>query len=483
MKSGIIMILTILLSLSALAGPLHAEKQKPININGVFPNMAVFADGVGSDSEAGIGALIPWANKLWAIGYVAHIRGKGLGLYEINEDMTMIQRPESVNGTFANRYPHWPSGQAFIGPHAIDAKGNVRTIGDLKGYRLTATMKHLTDPENMVYFLGMEGRFWQVDVHTLKAKLLFNLADELGISKAVKGSTGAKVHFKGATCGAGIVVVTNNTYDENEFLGKRSGGRLAQWNGKKWTIIENNPFVGVGLSDTAGYGGVTIFATGWNKSSVILRVYNRGKWSRYLLPKGSHSFDHAWNTEWLRIRHAVTERLLMDMHGIIYELPPFAYQGKIWGIKPVCSHLRMIPDFCSWRGMFVMASDQIDHDEGQPQSGLWFGNIDDLWNMGKPTGWGGPWWETEIKANQPSDPFLMTGFDKKVLHLAHETRGDVVFTVEVDFLGNGSWKTYKSITVPSEGYTHHEFPDGFSAHWVRVKSNRDCKATAYFMYN
>ena len=39
----------------------------------------------------------------------------------------------------------------------------------------------------------------------------------------------------------------------------------------------------------------------------------------------------------------------------------------------------------------VMPGDQIDHDEGQPQSGLWFGNIDDLWGMGKPSGWGGPW--------------------------------------------------------------------------------------------
>ena len=100
-------------------------KQHPIQINGVFPNLTVMAEGLGSKSEAGIGALIPWANKLWAVGYVAHIKGKGLGLYEINEDMTMRRHPASVTGTFANRMAHWPSGQAFIGPHAIDADGNV----------------------------------------------------------------------------------------------------------------------------------------------------------------------------------------------------------------------------------------------------------------------------------------------------------------------------------------------------------------------
>src|SRR5512139_3903070 len=74
----------------------------PVNVNGVFPSLTVMAKGVGSDSEAGIGALIPWAEKLWAVGYVAHIRGQGLGLYEIDENMTMRRHPASVTGTYAN---------------------------------------------------------------------------------------------------------------------------------------------------------------------------------------------------------------------------------------------------------------------------------------------------------------------------------------------------------------------------------------------
>ena len=131
-----------------------------------------------------------------------------------------------------------------------------------------------------------------------------------------------------------------------------------------------------------------------------------------------------------------------------------------------------------------MSSDQIDHDQGQPQSGLWFGNIDDLWNMGKPSGWGGPWWQTPVKAGAVSDPFLMTGFDKKVVHLAHESGHNVRFKIEVDFLGNGTWMKYDEILVPSTTrYAHHEFPDGFSAHWVRVSTYQDCTATVYFMYN
>ncbi|MHC4462954.1 MAG: hypothetical protein ACYS30_16225 [Planctomycetota bacterium] len=461
-----------------ISSPADARtKEAPVQVKGVFPKMAVLAKGIGSDSEAGIGALIPWAEKLWAIGYVSHIKGKGLGLYEISDDMTMRKHPASVTGTFANRMVHWPSEQAFIGPHAIDAEGNVRTIDGLKNYRLTATVQHLTDPKNKVYFLGMEGRFWEVDVHTLKAKLLFNLVRELQIKNA-------KAHFKSAYTAQGRVVVANNNYDEAEFLGQRAAGRLAEWDGKKWTIIERNPFIEVHGSPHGGsYGGHTIYATGWTKSSVVLRVLARGKWLRYLLPKASHSWDHAWNTEWMRIRHAQTERLLMDIHGMFYDLPPFAYEGKVWGIRPICSHLRIVPDFCYWRGLFVMAGNQIDHDQGQPQSGLWFGNIDDLWNMGKPSGWGGPWWQTPLKAGAVSDPFLMTGFDKKVLHLTCDSAEKVNFRIDVDFLGNGTWKLYKTVRLFGKGYEHHEFPDGFSAHWVRVSVDKDCKATAYFMYN
>jgi hypothetical protein len=92
------------------------------------------------------------------------------------------------------------------------------------------------------------------------------------------------------------------------------------------------------------------------------------------------------------------------------------------------------------------------------------------------------WWAARVKAGEPSDPYLMTGFDQKVLHLAHDSAEPVTFTVEVDFLGNGTWKPYQAFEVPGKGYLHHEFPGGFSAHWARVAADRDCVATAYFVY-
>ncbi len=432
------------------------------------------APGTGSRSEAGIGALIPWADRLWMVGYVSHIKGRGLGLYELDEDMELMKHPHSVTGTFANRLVHWPSDQAFIGPHAIDSQGTVRTIEELKDHRLAATITHLDSPEDKVYFLTMEGLLYEVDVESLQARKLYDLVHELGIPGD------CPPHFKDGFCAGDRLIVTNNVYEEPEFLGTRSAGRLAQFDGQDWEIIERNPFVGAGGGGSPRYGGPNLYATGWSRSSAILRVFSGGAWSRYLLPKASQCFDHTWNTEWMRIRHAQTERFLMDIQGMMYEFPPFNYQGHLWGIRPICAHLRIIPDFCYWRGLLVLAGDQIDHDEGQPQSGLWFGSIDDLWQKGKPSGWGGPWWQTEVKAGETSDPFLMTGFDKKVVHLSHDSPNPVEFKIEVDFLGNGTWKEYDRITV--DDYHHHEFPDGFSAHWVRITPSQDCRATAQFFY-
>jgi len=131
----------------------------------------------------------------------------------------------------------------------------------------------------------------------------------------------------------------------------------------------------------------------------------------------------------------------------------------------------------------VLAGDQTDRAVGQPQSGLWFGSIDDLWGWGKPTGWGGVWRNADLGAGEVSDPFLMTGFDKKTLHLTNDSERDVSFTVEVDFLGDGAWKTYKTISVGANGYVFHVFPDGFGAHWVRLRAGGACRATAWFVYS
>jgi hypothetical protein len=468
--------------------PPQRSQGYPIAISGVVPGLSAQAAINTERTECGIGALMPWAGKLWFISYLSGGResGSGTGLYAIDEDFSIEKHPESVDGTYANRLIHAASSQLIIGPHVIDVDGHVRTIKGVQDYLLTATFEHLEDPQNKVYFLSMYGEMFEVNVHTLVTTFLFDLGKELNIptGQSEQGFR-AGLHFKAGHTSKGKVVVGNNSYYDEEFEGKAATGRLAEWDGKTWTVLEEKPF-----NEAAGRKnmGEVIFATGWDRASAILKVFARGQWWTYRLPKASHCFDHYWQTEWPRIREIETERYLMDCHGMFYELSPIAFTGKVWGIRPISTHLRVIPDYCSWRGFLVLAGNQtspIDDNNllaGQPQAGLWFGKTDDLWQFGKPQGWGGPWWEQQVAAGQPSDPYLMTGFDKKVLHLYHNSDQDVRFTIEVDFLGTQNWKTYDTFRVSSNGYMHHEFPSGFSAHWLRVTVDSACTATAYLMY-
>jgi len=438
-----------------------------------LPNIGVKADTGPARSECGIGALMPWADALWAVTYNSHTEstGTGLGLYRIDETLR-AERVHVSNGTHANRLVHRESNQCFIGPYAIDIRGNYRFIRDFKNQRLTATMRHLTDPANRVYMLTMEGLLFEVDVHSLKPRLLVDLVKNMKIAK--------RPHFKGGFTGQGRVVVANNGFYQ---YGENDAG-LFEWDGKSWNRLSGKPHME--CAGRADMGNV-IFCTGWDESSSLFWALVNGRWQKYRLPRASHAFMHAWQTEWMRIREVETEHFLMDMHGLFFELQPIAFENAIWGVKPICQHLRIIPDYCAFRGLLALAGNQASPNAdnnpvgGQPQAGLWFGKTDDLWSWGKPAGWGGPWRRTPVKAGVASEPFLMTGFDKKMVHLKADRAG-AAFDIEIDFLGNGEWEKYETVNLGTRQYARHIFPDGFSAHWVRIVPKTTCTASAEFFY-
>jgi len=465
-----------------------------VQISGVFPAYAIQAGSGKPRNELGIGALMPWAGKLWAVSYVAH-RGHGAGLYCIDKDLHIARHPESVTGTFCNRFMHGPSDSIIIGPHIIDGQGQVRTSKKLAEYRLAGTCRHLTDPENKVYVLSMEGPFFELDLHTLEVKELCNLTYELKLwTERIPDITGKAAdrvpqhlpqpHFKACHTGQGRVLVANNSYFDQDHAGEWASGRLAEWDGKQWTIIRTTPFNEVTGRENFGQN---IFALGWDRASVIMMVLVNGKWTEFRLPKASQTFEHCWQTEWPRLREVEHERYLLDASGMFYELSGWLLEGKLWGVRPVCSHLRVVPDFCSFAGLLVMGDNQVspvgnDWSVGEPQSNFWFGHIEDLWSWGKPKGWGGPWWKTPVKAGEASAPYLMTGFDKKVLHIRCESDAATRVCVEIDFIGNQSWCAYANLAVDANGYAHHVFPDGFSAHWVRLVSASNATLTALLHY-
>lgn len=452
--------------------------------SGIYPHLAALAD---SYTEAGIGAVVPWADRLWYVSYVAHKSGARVGLYEITPELSIRRRPESIVGTHAGRMVHRESNQLIIGPYVIDAAGKVRVAEHLaRNERVTAIARHLKDPAHKVYVQAMEGKYYEVDVNTLETTLLGDARKELGIR--------GPAHFKGAYTAQGRYVVANNSYDAGDALRGSGDGRLAEWDGKSWTVIHRTAFCDVSTAagvDAAADDNRPLYSIGWDKRSVLLAVLSNGRWTTYRLPKGSQAYDHAWCTEWPRIRRIGPGQLMLDMHGLFYEMSPKFGAGNTGGLTPLAYHLRMTPDFCHWRGRLVLAGDQnssMGHRHrtgGQPQSNLWFGSPEELRRWGRPAGWGGPWLEDEIRAGVPSEPFLIGGFARRVLHLtqrAGTSTNNTSFALEVDKQGTGKWSKYKTVEVPANGYAYHILPDELSGCWMRITPDRDTVASAQFMF-
>ncbi|TWU51392.1 hypothetical protein [Rubripirellula reticaptiva] len=405
-----------------------------IHISGVYPHLTTY--GVYSQNgghhkeghnECGIGAVVPWAGKLWMVNYAPHMpRGSEHKLFSVDADLSkpMTVHPESVGGTPAGRMIHKESNQLLIAHHLIDADGNVRTIqpADMP-IRVTAIARHLKDPANMVYYIDMEGSIWEANVHTLAVKRLFK--------KPVPGW-----HGKGGYTSQGRLVISNNgelhvgSYQDvlvgGEAKNEEERGVLAEFDGTNWKIVERRQFTEVtGPSGITGGsdGNDPIWTMGWDRRSVRLKVLDNGGWHTYLLPKAAYCNDasHGWYTEWPRIREITEGRWMMDMHGMFFDFPKTFSSTHSGGIKPIGSHLRYVPDFCDWNGKIVLASDETSIQgnrlAGQPQSNLWFGDYEDLKKWGPASGYGGPWIEDEVTANAPSDPFLVAGFDRRMIHL------------------------------------------------------------------
>jgi len=201
---------------------------------------------------------------------------------------------------------------------------------------------------------------------------------------------------------------------------------------------------------------------------------------RYRLPKN----DDYKGVEGRICREVATERDLFNFHGSFYELPARNAQGFA-KVRPIATHNLTIDDYASHFGlMFMTGLNQhenkhvIKNNEGT--AAVWAGVIDDLWKLGKPRGTGGPWKNTEVNANVPSDAYLMTGYDKKSVELSVNKATNI--TLEVDIDGTGLWVNYKTFTLKSGESFSYTFPEGFSAYWVRATSSSDTKATAWFTY-
>jgi hypothetical protein len=261
-----------------------------------------------------------------------------------------------------------------------------------------------------------------------------------------------------------------------------SGGNVRPVRLEVGPDMQFHPYAGQAPAEPQSQGAAAPFQVTRDAASLILTQGTK----RFRLPVFDSACDEAGAGQ-RTIREVVTERLIVNAAGTFFMLPRES-AGGAERIKPVSSHHKVISDFCSWRGLLVLAghrqgaaADGHYFASADGTAGLWFGDIDDLWKLGKPAGSGGPWRDTPVNAGEPSDPYLMTGYDAKSIDLSDDATTDVQFTVEVDPDYTG-WKIYQTFTVAAGKTLTHQFPAGFAAHWVRVRADRACRASAILHY-
>src|SRR5688572_14530617 len=152
--SGLLRGVSRLVGLALFAACQALADTPPFEISGIYPHLAMFNE----ERECGTGAVVVWADRLWAVTYAPHSpKGSSDKLYEITPDLQQIIRPESIGGTPANRFIHRESQQLFIGPYAIDAQRNVRVIPYAQMYgRPTGNARHLFEPAEKIDYASME---------------------------------------------------------------------------------------------------------------------------------------------------------------------------------------------------------------------------------------------------------------------------------------------------------------------------------------
>jgi hypothetical protein len=503
-----------ILALAVLvAGSCNTEKKvtEPVSVSGIYPSLAYY----NNEGECGTGAVVPWADKLWVITYGPHLPfGSSDKLYEITPELQKTVRPESIGGTPANRMIHKESNQLFIGPYVVDNNGKVRCIPwqQMPG-RITGNARHLTDPAGKIYYGTMEEGFYEVDVKTLESKVLY---EDINVTKQKTKDTESNfegtilpgAHGKGLYSGQGVMVYSNNGEPSDAALKQFDipSGVLAEWNGKDWKVVRRNQF-----TEVTGPGGIygnahpetdPIWATGWDFKSVLVGVRDpQTGWNFYRLPKASHSYDgaHGWNTEWPRIRDIGTPDkpdYLMTMHGMFWHFPETFTTATSAGIRPRSAYLKVIGDFTRWNNQLVFGCDDSAQKEflnkrkvkggiegpGQSNSNLWFTSPEKPDQLGPNTAEGAVWISEEIKAGTISEPFLFAGWDIRSAWLKNDGKQAVAFTFEVDENGNNNWKTLKTISVNAGESANVPFISEEKGEWIRVKTDRPCKATAHFSY-
>ena len=481
-------------------------------ISGIYPHLTTYAHGrlngvYDFGNECGIGALAAWNDQLYMINYAAHQPlGSEHKLYIVDEEFNMKVFEGSIGGTPAARLIHQESNQLLLGPYVIDSVGNVRVIPytRMKG-RLTAYARHLYDPENMVYMYDMDGMLYEVNVYTLAVNRLFEDPLPGWHGKGAYTSQGRLLlSNNGERTREGRVTKKNDDWENENYqwvdswkiakenvFGPENIGILAEFDGADFKVVERRQYTDITTKN--GINAVPddespLWAVGWDKKSIRLKMLDKGNWSTYLLPKAAYNNDppHGWFTEWPRIRSIGGDKMMMDMHGMFFDFPSTFSASNTSGIRPMSSHLRYVPDFANWNGQIVLATDETSVQgnplAGQPQSNLWFGSYQELSDWGPKSGYCTIWADEEVLADVPSPPLLIAGFDHRLVHFFNRGPRSVKIKIQIDTKGNSKWKNHKIIQIGPNEYQSYMLDTDLEGEWIRLIADTFSRLTAAFHF-
>jgi len=184
------------------------------------------------------------------------------------------------------------------------------------------------------------------------------------------------------------------------------------------------------------------------------------------------------------VREVATERDLMNLGGTFFELPARNAQGMA-KVRPVATHGLAIGDFCGQFGLLVMTGvapgaegDRVAR--SSDGSALWLGVIDDLWQMGRPRGAGGPWKDAEVRAGEASDPYLLSGYQSRSVTVGTAQAAEIALEVDLD--GTGVWVTWARVRCEPGRPRTLAIPDSLGAYWIRARADRATSATVQLDY-
>lgn len=448
-------------------------------------SVGLFADPLATDhSESGLGALLPWADRLYFSTYLAEAND-GAGTYVGYMDRNFVEHTVlRTDGVHCARYIHTPTNQGLIGPCVIEADGTVHTIANLVSERVSGYAKHIVSPDTKVYALTMEGKIYEVDLTTYaNAVLLMNLKTLL---------TQTRVHYKACFTHAAPFATTDRLICVSNVQSDPTSAPLSGCLvtvdpvALTATVKDNASWIEAAGNYYVGNGGLT-FGIGLDHKSPILGVMqqNNAAVYRYRFPKGDASQDWYICQEWMRIRAVTTERQMMYAYGTWFKLSTWLDHPTAAGVQnygsagtdypcldPIARYVDTITDFCVFNGKFVIGTNNMSTHKGafpqsgQPQSALKLGDIEDIWKGGKPTGKGYLWYKESITNGTASDPMLIRGYDKKCVQIFNGSAS--ALNVAVKIIDRSDTYTLATIAVAAGEFKAYPFPAGVGGDWMRL---------------